>query len=458
MFKQLTRRALSLVLTLAVVLSFAAVAPLTAEAVADRTITAIVIGEDGENTAGIIDQFKRVGITIKIIDTIEVSDGYFDGKLGTIQMEALIVFVTFLREQGLMPKDYPDIFLIGKAVSAGIEGWVIDADEWQQQWDYVLSCGWPEDLAPVRNSKVIGFYAPSWPDVGAGFHGFGHSIESHLNLAYGRPEYGSKITDWYLEYGSCHVISPKQMAFLLGEESVTLDDPRFLDLRLDEGYSVGWAYGYAEYLGDSAHLYWWIEQAQEQLGAIDLFMAWLHKGLAPLPAPSYWAIESINTADSLGLSTSELSANYQATTTRAEFCRAAVNFLRKFGFDVDGVTPKLFADTTDRDIGIAAAIGITSGTDAAKNLFSPDNTLTREQAAGMLRNVLNVIGADTKTSGVKWTDADSISSYTKDAADVMYTAKIMGGTSTTALVFSPKTPYTHEQSIGTLVNLWEYLK
>jgi hypothetical protein len=76
----------------------------------------------------------------------------------------------------------------------------------------------------------------------------------------------------------------------------------------------------------------------------------------------------------------------------------------------------------------------------------------------MLRNVLNVIGADTKTSGVKWTDADKISSYTKDAADVMYTAKIMGGTSTTALIFSPKTPYTHEQSIGTLVNLWNYVK
>jgi hypothetical protein len=40
----------------------------------------------------------------------------------------------------------------------------------------------------------------------------------------------------------------------------------------------------------------------------------------------------------------------------------------------------------------------------------------------------------------------------------MYTAKIMGGTSTAALVFSPKTAYTHEQSIITLVNLWEFVK
>jgi murein DD-endopeptidase MepM/ murein hydrolase activator NlpD len=46
-----------------------------------------------------------------------------------------------------------------------------------------------------------------------------------------------------------------------------------------------------------------------------------------------------------------------------------------------GVTSKLFADTSDRDIGIAAAIGITSSTDSVKNLFNPNNTLTREQAA-----------------------------------------------------------------------------
>jgi hypothetical protein len=27
-----------------------------------------------------------------------------------------------------------------------------------------------------------------------------------------------------------------------------------------------------------------------------------------------------------------------------------------------------------------------------------------------------------------------------------------------ALVFSPKMPYAHKQSIGTLQNLWEYMK
>ncbi|GHU87273.1 hypothetical protein FACS1894202_01280 [Clostridia bacterium] len=189
-----------------------------------------------------------------------------------------------------------------------------------------------------------------------------------------------------------------------------------------------------------------------------LYAITLNDVQAQTAVPSSWATASVEKASALGLATVDLTDGYQTATTRAEFCRAAVNFLRKYGYDVDGVTPKLFADTSDKDIGIAAALGITSGTDTAKNLFSPDGTLTREQAATMLRNVMNVIGAKYDTAAVKWTDARDISSWAQTAADVMYSAKVMGGTSTTALVFSPKTPYTHEQSIITLVNLWEYVK
>jgi hypothetical protein len=174
--------------------------------------------------------------------------------------------------------------------------------------------------------------------------------------------------------------------------------------------------------------------------------------------PASWAKTAVEEAFGLGLATEELLNGFQKTTTRIEFCRAAVNFLRVYGYDVDSVTPKMFSDTSDRDIGIAAALGITNGTDAEKNLFSPENPLTREQAATMLRNVMDVIGADTTPpSPVKWTDEKDISSWAQAAANVMYGAKVMNGTSATELVFSPKTPYTHEQSIITLVNLWEYI-
>ena len=77
----------------------------------------------------------------------------------------------------------------------------------------------------------------------------------------------------------------------------------------------------------------------------------------------------------------------------------------------------------------------------------------------MLTNVLRIIGENTSSApAVKWNDDKSISSWAQTAADVMYSYKIMSGTSATDLVFSPKSPYTHEQSLLTLNNLWKYLE
>jgi hypothetical protein len=174
--------------------------------------------------------------------------------------------------------------------------------------------------------------------------------------------------------------------------------------------------------------------------------------------PSQWAQASVDEAAALGLVTIELNANYQSNTTRIQFCRAAVNFLRQYGYDTAGVTPKRFSDTNDNDVGIAAALGITAGTDAKLNLFSPDGTLTREQAATLLNNTLKVIGKDITATAPAWTDIGSISGWAGDAVSAIYSAGIMSGTDTEKLVFSPKEPYTHEQSIVTLLRLWKYVK
>ncbi|GHV40594.1 hypothetical protein FACS189490_06000 [Clostridia bacterium] len=172
-------------------------------------------------------------------------------------------------------------------------------------------------------------------------------------------------------------------------------------------------------------------------------------------APSSWAQASVDRAKALGLVTADLTNGYQAATTRAEFCRAAVNFLRKYGYDVDSVAPKLFEDTADKDIGIAAALKITSGTNTAGTQFTPNRKLTREEAATMLNNVLAVIGIRTNTPNSSWNDRYSISDWAVQSASNMYNYGVISGTSATKLVFSPKTPYTHEQSIATLLRLWE---
>jgi hypothetical protein len=173
--------------------------------------------------------------------------------------------------------------------------------------------------------------------------------------------------------------------------------------------------------------------------------------------PSGWAAEDVGEARDVGLATPELLGDFAATTTRAQFCRAAVNLLRKYGYDVDSAVPKMFADTNDTDIGIAAALGITNGTDAARNLFSPNGQLTREQAATLLNNVLGVLGERAERGAVAWTDADAISSWALQSASDMYHCGVISGTDAGKLVFSPKMPYTHEQSIVTLLRMWHYL-
>ncbi|MCL2772563.1 MAG: C-type lectin domain-containing protein [Oscillospiraceae bacterium] len=179
---------------------------------------------------------------------------------------------------------------------------------------------------------------------------------------------------------------------------------------------------------------------------------------------SAWALTDTKSAVMRGIATPDLLTNFQANTTRAEFCRAAVNLVEKYyGKPVADVLTdrslqaKTFADTTDPAIGAAAALGITNGTDAAKNLFSPDSTLTREQAAAMLKRTLDVIGVTVDGKVVTWSDAGDISSYAVDSINMIYSAGVMNGTSTSLLVFSPKTPYTHEQSIVTLNRLWDFL-
>lgn len=173
--------------------------------------------------------------------------------------------------------------------------------------------------------------------------------------------------------------------------------------------------------------------------------------------PSNWSVTSIEEAKALGLATNDLMNNFSATTTRLEFCRAAVNLLRLYGYDIDSVTPKMFSDTNDKDIGIAAALGITNGTDLAKNLFSPNNPLTREQAATLLNNLLGVIGRRKTSATVAWTDSAKISSWAIQSANDMYNCGVISGTDTTKLVFSPQTAYTHEQSIVTLLRTWRYI-
>ena len=197
-----------------------------------------------------------------------------------------------------------------------------------------------------------------------------------------------------------------------------------------------------------------------------MFLACGSTALAATDQPSTWAVDGVTKAKELNLVTDEMNRNFQSPTTRAEFCRLIVNMLIiwydapiDFQIGALGLTPGDFNDLTGVDwpyaIRAAAALGITNGT--GNGNFSPDAVLTREQAATMLKNTLNVFGIDTANpQSAQWADAGEISTWAREATDVMYAAKIMNGTNANPLTFSPKSHYTHEQAIMTVLNLWEY--
>jgi hypothetical protein len=177
--------------------------------------------------------------------------------------------------------------------------------------------------------------------------------------------------------------------------------------------------------------------------------------------PSEWAVESVTSAIAKGFVPADIQYDYHNPITRADFCRLSVNWLEyKTGKSVDAILAEkgltcrqdAFSDTNDPAILAAYALGITSGTTEPtadkSGVFSTNGQFSREQAATMIRNVCRVAEmgvSDTADAG--FADIDAASSWAVDSINFAYNAGLMGGTSTTELVFNPKGVYTRQESI-----------
>lgn len=169
--------------------------------------------------------------------------------------------------------------------------------------------------------------------------------------------------------------------------------------------------------------------------------------------PSSWAEEQVHTAISAGLVPGTLQYNYTSATTRAEFCALAVKLYET----VKGTTiteRAFFTDTTDVNVEKMGALGVVSG--AGNGRFNPNGALTREQAAVMLANLANAIGKPLATHTAAFADNGSISSWATDAVGRVQGSGIMGGVSNNK--FSPRGSYTREQSIITILRLYDAVK
>jgi len=165
----------------------------------------------------------------------------------------------------------------------------------------------------------------------------------------------------------------------------------------------------------------------------------------------YWCISR---AISLSLVPQNLRSLYTQAITRAEYCALAVALYEKVtGTEIAGRCQ--FDDTNDVNVQKAGYIEVVNGTSPGK--FTPNASLTREQAATMLARLAIAMGKPLNILDIEpFADMESVSIWANNAVRAMQSSAIMRGTGNN--MFLPKCDYTREQSIVTILRMHDAMK
>ena len=101
-----------------------------------------------------------------------------------------------------------------------------------------------------------------------------------------------------------------------------------------------------------------------------------------------------------------------------------------------------------------AALGVVNG--VGNGRFDPNGPLTREQAATMLSRLAEAAGHPLAAGTASFADSAAIASWAAGAVGQVQAAGVMQGTG--GGNFTPQGSYTREQSILTILRLYQLLK
>ena len=190
-----------------------------------------------------------------------------------------------------------------------------------------------------------------------------------------------------------------------------------------------------------------------------LSAAMLVTAAAAAEAPSSWAKSAVDTARNAGIVPEQVDQAYTQSITRADFCALAAAVYRTWekSGNVKSVekTAVSFSDTKDEDVLLCASLGVVNGVGNGK--FAPQQQLTRQQAASMLHRLGN-LRKDAKNE-VKdrmphvFADGADIQAWARNDVYWAYNSGVMNGVSGNR--FAPNNSYTHEQSIATMLRLYD---
>lgn len=176
-------------------------------------------------------------------------------------------------------------------------------------------------------------------------------------------------------------------------------------------------------------------------------------------APSAWAKSSVDAARAAGLVPSQVDSAFDTPITREDFCSLAAAVYR--AWDRENVlqtasTGKVsFTDTDNADVLLCASAGVVNGVGNGK--FAPDKNITRQEAASMLHR-LGALNKNVKNDVNDrlphvFADGEKIRSWARSDINWVYRQGIMNGTGSNQ--FTPDGAYTREQSIATMLRLYD---
>lgn len=190
-----------------------------------------------------------------------------------------------------------------------------------------------------------------------------------------------------------------------------------------------------------------------------LSAAMLVTAAAAAEAPSSWAKSAVDTARNAGIVPEQVDQAYTQSITRADFCALAAAVYRTWekSGNVKSVekTTVSFSDTKDEDVLLCASLGVVNGVGNGK--FAPQQQLTRQQAASMLHRLGN-LRKNAKDSVKErmphvFADGADIQAWARSDVYWAYNSGVMNGVSGNR--FAPNNSYTHEQSIATMLRLYD---
>ena len=164
--------------------------------------------------------------------------------------------------------------------------------------------------------------------------------------------------------------------------------------------------------------------------------------------PSPWAADEVNEAVEMGLIPQFLQNHYQDDITRAEFAALAVTLYESVtGNKITGRSQ--FNDCSDPYVEEAAGAGFVYG--IGDDLFAPDDSINRAEAAAMLARVAQAAGHSLPPRTPTFTDFYSIPNFSRAAVGAVQAAEVMNGTGGNE--FSPLAACTREQAAVSILRL-----